>query len=90
MVVERGIESVRVLHGLLNLSNKHRSELIEQACDTAHANQSYRLATIRKLIKHAGSKQQQFDFLDSHPIIRNLSEYGDIVRVDFNNEVTSP
>ena len=90
LVAARGIESVRVLHGLLNLSNKHRSELIEQACDTAHANQSYRLATIRKLIKHAGSKQQQFDFLDSHPIIRNLSEYGDIVRVDFNNEVTSP
>ena len=87
LIATRGIESVRVLHGLLNLSNKHRSELIEQACDTAHANQCYRLATIRKLIQHAGARQQQFEFLDAHPIIRNLSEYGDIVRVDFNKEV---
>ncbi len=41
---------------------------------TAHANQCYRLANIRELIQHAGAKQQQFGFLDEHPIIRNLSE----------------
>lgn len=85
-VASRGVESVRVLHGLLNLGNKHSSSLIERACDIAHANQCYRLASLRKLIQHAGAKQRQFDFTDEHPIIRNLSEYGNIVRVDFRKE----
>ena len=85
-VAARGVEAVRVLYGLLDLGNKHPCQLIEQACDTAHANHCYRLASLRKLIKHRDAKQQQFEFLEKHPIIRNLSEYGDIIRVDFRKE----
>jgi hypothetical protein len=88
-VATRGLESIRVLHGLLNLSKTHSSRLIEQACDTAHANGCYRLASLRQLIKHAGAKQKQFEFLDEHPIIRNLSEYGSIIRVNFRKEAGS-
>jgi transposase len=87
LVAARGVEAVRVLHGLLNLTNKHPSQLLEQACETAHSYQEYRLATIRKLIKHAAPKQEDFEFLEEHPIIRNLSDYGDIIRVDFRKEV---
>ena len=87
-VASRGVESIRVLHGLLNLSNKHSSQLIEQACDTAHANQCYRLASVRQLIQRGGSKQKQFEFLEEHPIIRNLSEYGNMVRVNFRKEAS--
>ena len=47
------------------------------------------IETIRKLIKHAAPKQEEFDFLVEHPIIRNLSDYGDIVRVDFRKENVS-
>ena len=86
LVAARGIEAVRVLHGLLNMIDKHPSDKIEQACDIAHANQSYRLKTLKQLIKHSGAKQQEFDFLAEHPIIRNLSEYGDLIRVDFRKE----
>jgi len=85
-VASRGVEAIRVLHGLLNLGHKHSSQLIERACDTAHANQCYRLASVRELIQRAGAKQQQFEFLDEHPIIRNLSEYGNVVRVNFRKE----
>lgn len=85
-VAARGVEAIRVLYGVLELGNKHPSHLIEQACDTAHANQCYRLASLRTLIKHREARQRQFDFLDQHPIIRNLSEYGDIIRVDFRKE----
>ena len=35
---------------------------------------------------HKGPDQQQFEFLEDHPIIRNLSDYGDIVRVHFGKE----
>lgn len=86
LVAARGIEAVRVLHGLLNLTNKHPCAVIESACETAHSYQAYRLATIRQLIKHSAPKQEAFEFLAEHPLIRNLSEYGDILRIDFNKE----
>ena len=86
LVAARGIEAVRVLHGLLNLTNKHPSEAIERACETAHSYGEYRLATLRKLIQHSAPKQDAFEFLSEHPIIRNLSDYGDVVRVNFRKE----
>lgn len=87
LVANRGIEAVRVLHGLLNLIDKHPSSVIEAACEVAHANQIYQLRPLRKLIEHRGSKQQSFDFLDEHPLIRNLAVYGDVIRVDFQQTV---
>ena len=83
LVANRGIEAIRVLHGLLNLIGKHPSSVIEEACEVAHANDCYQLRSLRKLIEHRSSKQKSFDFLGEHPLIRNLSEYGDLVRVDF-------
>jgi hypothetical protein len=80
------VQSVRVLQGLLALSTKHSSAAIEQACRTAHSYGEYRLASIRKLIDHAGPDQQQFDFLEDHPVIRHLSHYGDVVRVHYGKE----
>jgi transposase len=90
LVATRGIEAVRVLHGLLNLSRKHDSALLERACEIAHSYQAYRLATIRHLIRHAAPKQQAFEFLSEHPLIRNLSEYGRFVQVDFRKEALRP
>lgn len=88
-VALRGVEAIRVLYGLLNLSKQHASPQIEQACGTAHANGCYRLATLRELIRRQGAQQQSFEFLEEHPLIRNLSEYGSIIRVDFSKEATS-
>jgi transposase len=89
LVATRGIESIRVLHGMLNMTNKHPCEVLEKACETAHSYQEYRLATIRKLIKHNAPKQKEFEFLEKHPLIRNLSDYGDIIRVDFRKGGTA-
>jgi len=87
LVAARGIEAVRVLYGLLKLIDKHPSSAIEAACEIAHANGCYQLRPLRKLIEHTGAKQQQFDFLEQHPLIRNLSAYGDILRVDLQKEL---
>lgn len=89
LLAHRGVQAIRVLHGLLNLSHKHPSRVIEQACETAHANGCYRLRSIRQLIKHRVAQQQPFEFLNEHPIIRNLSEYGNLVRVNFRKEALS-
>ncbi len=86
MLQQRGIEGVRVLMGLLNLAQRHPSEAIEQACEIALTHGAYRLRTIRALIKRRGEKQQQFEFLEEHPIIRSLSDYGDFVQAAFNQE----
>jgi len=89
MVQQRGIEGVRVLMGLLSLSNRHRADAIERACETALSHGAYRLRTIRKLLQRQGDRQEQFEFIDEHPIIRSLSDYGDLVHAAFHKEKSS-
>ena len=83
MVGQRGIEGVRVLMGLLNLAQRYASQQIKQACQIALTHGAYRLRTIRQLLKRQGDRQEQFDFIQEHPIIRSLSDYGELVHVAF-------
>jgi len=81
MLKARGIQGIRVLIGLMSLTAKHSTESIEHACSTALTHEAYKLQTIRELIKKGGGQdQKQFEFIDEHPIIRNMSDYGDIVK----------
>ncbi len=84
----RGIEGVRPLMGLLNMTNKYASKEIDQACEVASAYGAYRLRTVRELIKRQGDEQTEFAFLEEHPIIRRLGEYGDLVHNAFMKEQT--
>ena len=79
MIQARGIEGVRVLMGLLSLANRHPCEEIERACEIAVSHGAYRLRSIRQLINRHTPKQSQFEFIDEHPIIRSLSDYGQLV-----------
>jgi len=83
MVRFRGIQGVRVLMGLVSLSNRHPPSAIERACAIARSHATYHLRVIRQLLKRKGAEQQQFEFIDEHPIIRRLSDYGDLVRKAF-------
>lgn len=71
----RGVEAVRVLVGLKNLAGKHDYSALEEACRVALSHGAYRLRTVRKLLDRQGQEQQQFEFLEEHPIIRPLSDY---------------
>lgn len=83
----RGVEAVRVLVGLKALAGKHNSEAIEHACQTALAHGVHRLRTIRQLLRHhANRHQQQFDYLEEHPIIRPLSDYSLASLIAFRKE----
>ncbi len=86
MIHQRGIEGVRVLMGLLNLAHRHSSGSIEEACALAASHGAYRLRTIRELLKRRGDRQEQFEFLDEHPIIRPLTDYGKLVHTAFGKE----
>jgi transposase len=83
MIEQRGIEGTRVLMGLLSLSKRHDASRIERACEIAFSHGVCRLRTIRKLLKRPGGEQATFDYLEEHPIIRSLSDYGDLVHSAF-------
>ena len=88
MTQARGIEGVRVLVGLKALAAKHETEALEDACKKALDHGAYRLRTIRELIKRRTSTQQQFDFLEEHPVIRPLSDYSLDSLLQFRKERT--
>jgi hypothetical protein len=79
MLSVRGIEGVRVLIGLISLFCGHPYEAIERACEIAHSRGAYRLRDVRTLIHRQASRQERSEFAQEHPIIRSLSEYGELV-----------
>jgi transposase len=80
MLQTRGIPGVRVLVGLLSLTHRHSRDEIDHACEIALTHGAVRLKTIRLLLRRNGPKQEQFAFLDEHPIIRPMSDYRAIVQ----------
>ena len=87
MLQERGIQGVRVLQGLRRLAERHPDASIEKACQIAHTHGAYRLRIIRSLIKRAAPPQEQFEFMDDHPIIRSLSDYDQLIHASFQKGV---
>jgi len=84
MIQERGIAGVRVLQGLLSLTKQHTSREIEDACEIAVSYGAYKLRNVRRLIERKAAKQEQLEFMEEHPIIRNLEVYGELVRSAFH------
>jgi len=80
MLVVRGIPGIRVLAGLMNLAHKYPADAVDAACGTALTHGTFRIRTLRELIKHGGSKQEEFTFIDEHPIIRNMADYAAIAK----------
>jgi hypothetical protein len=83
MLQTRGIEGVRVLQGLLALTKRHNADAIERACEVAFSHGAWRLKTLRQLLKRDAPQQETFNFLQEHPIIRSLSDYGKLVATSF-------
>lgn len=80
MLAARGIAGVRVLQGLLSLDRRYPLADIEQACEVALSYGAFHLRTLRQLIQRRAVKQQPLPFIDEHPIIRPLADYGSWVR----------
>lgn len=90
VVTARGIEGHRVVQGLLALTHKHGCDELEKACETALANQCYRLRTVRQLINRRAEKQKAFEFLAEHPVIRPLDDYAAIVALAIHRRQSRP
>jgi transposase len=81
VLAERGVEGVRVVQGLLSLASRHAIAELERACEVALSHGAYQLRTLRTLLgRQETFRQQQFAFLEEHPLIRDLSAYGQFVK----------
>jgi hypothetical protein len=78
MVQQRGPIATRVLHGLLALAQKHPVKALEQASQQALHHGTWRLRDLRTLLEQM-VPAPQLDFLETHPLIRNLDTYRDCV-----------
>ncbi len=78
MIQNRGPIGVRVLQGLLSLAEKHPVKALENAAQKALHHGAWRLRDLRTLLE-AASPASQLDFLETHPLIRNLDTYRDCV-----------
>lgn len=86
MLAQRGVEGVRVLMGLMNLTYRHEVDGVEQACAVAHSHGAYRLRDVRALIERQAPRQERFEFAEEDPIIRPLAEYEELVHMAFAEE----
>ena len=86
MLLARGVAGIRVLVGLMSLTHHHDNASIERACQIALTHEAFHLRSIRELIKRGTGQQEEFEFLQEHQIIRDLSSYGHIVRAAIRQE----
>ena len=74
MYQARGPEAIRSLQGLLSLADKHPVGRVEAAARRALDSGSWRLRELKALLDQA-PVQSHFEFLQEHPLIRDLSAY---------------
>jgi transposase len=74
LMTQRGPEAIRVLQGLLALAREHPIGELEHACGRAVHLGLWRLKEVRRLLQH-GEQVVQVDFLQAHPLIRDLRHY---------------
>jgi transposase len=80
---QRGPESLRVLQGLLALAEKHPAPQLDQACQLALTHDAWHLRDLRELLARPVA-QEQFAFIETHPLIRDLETYDNLVPVCFS------
>lgn len=84
LIEQRGIHAVRVVMGLVSLTQRHAGSEVEWACRIARAHAAWRLRDVRNLLKRQnGPEQERFEFTAEHPLIRSLSDYGKLVHSAF-------
>jgi transposase len=74
MYKHRGLEGVRVLQGLLALARQQPTDQLELAAGKALQRAGWRLRDVKDAL-HEPANVVQVDFLETHPLIRDMSAY---------------
>lgn len=73
----KGPLGLRSIMGLLDLTHQHSFKSLNEACATAVTRGAWRLRDLKALLEQRqGQVQQHLAFAQSHPLIRDLTEYG--------------
>jgi transposase len=73
----KGPLGLRSIMGLLRLTDHHSFKTLNDACASALSRGAWRLRDVRALLEQRQREvQTHFGFAHSHPLIRNLAEYG--------------
>lgn len=89
MIKQRGLQGIRVLQGFLQLAAKHAPINVEAAIELALTHGVWRLHELRSLLR-TPTEQNQFEFVQAHPLIRDLSHYEALVPDCFASENNQP
>ena len=76
VILNRGVEGIRPLYGLLNLPRQYTAAALEKACERALSHGTYSLRDLRRLLDQPAQENSEPLFMDSHPLIRDMAEYG--------------
>lgn len=87
MYAQRGVEGLRVLQGLLGLAEKHPVAHLEAAAAKALHHGGFHLRDLKELLAQPPNVVQ-LDFLETHPLIRDLDAYGALLPACFENADT--
>jgi transposase len=74
MIKNRGPQGIRVLQGFLQLAAKQAPANVEAASQLASTHGLWRLRELKNLLQ-APCAQDHFQFIQQHPLIRDLSHY---------------
>jgi hypothetical protein len=81
-IEERDVRAYRLLQGMIGLTRKHPRERVDWACGIALEHRMFRHRSLRRLVEQAAARAPaQLPLIQSHEIIRELSEYAEEVKV---------
>lgn len=91
MVKNRGPQGIRVLQGFLQMAAKHNPPNVEAASQLASTHGVWQLHDLKGLLQ-TPTAQEQFEFVQEHPLIRSLDHYQALVPDCFasNTETDHP
>jgi transposase len=79
-LTENGVRGMRSIQGLLALSGKYEAAAIEAACDQAWRSRAFRYRIVKGLLERKTAAQQTLGFLETHPVIRPITEYAEFLK----------
>lgn len=81
-IEERDVRAYRLLQGMVALTRKHPRERVDWACGLALERRLFRFKPLRRLVEQAAEREPVLPpLIQTHDIIRNLSEYSEEVKV---------
>lgn len=80
---DRGVRAYRLLQGMISLTRKHPRERVDWACRLSLERRLFRYQVLRRLVEQAAERgaSPAPDLMQSHQLIRDLSEYAAEVKV---------